>query len=191
MLPQGLNTGFARSQRGTSLFVGLIMLILLTLLGISAFQSSNTNLKIVGNMQVRQETLAAAQTATEKVISDPAFVNPATPPAAATVVLNNATYTVDFTPAPSCVAVVDIPSEDLDPTNVDDKKCIPSGVTRESGIYAGGATPLPPSYCSNTRWLVNAKVKDPNVATAAPYVTQLEQGVAVRVSKAKALTYCP
>jgi hypothetical protein len=184
-----MTTRFARKQRGTSLFVGLIMLILLTLLGISAFQSSNTNLKIVGNMQVRQETLAAAQTATERVLSNPAFINPTTPPLSATVVLNNASYIVDF-PAPVCSAVVDIPSEDLDPAIADDKKCIPSGVTKESGIYVSGV-PLPPSYCSNTRWLVNANVKDPNVASAAPYVTQLEQGVAVRVSKAKALTYCP
>src|SRR6266550_9612093 len=98
MRAKAMTTRFARKQRGTSLFVGLIMLILLTLLGISAFQSSNTNLKIVGNMQVRQETLAAAQTATEQVLSDKAFINPATPPAAATVALNNASYTVNFTP---------------------------------------------------------------------------------------------
>jgi hypothetical protein len=185
-----MNRSFARRQRGTSMFVGLIMLILLTLLGISAYQSSNTNLKIVGNMQVRQEALAAAQTATEKVISDPAFINPATPPAAATVPMNNASYIVNFTPAPACISIVDIPSEDLDPSNADDLKCIPSGVTKESGIYATG-TPLPPSYCSNTRWLVNSTVQDPNAASAAPPVTNLEQGVAVRVSKAKALTYCP
>ena len=52
-------------QRGISLVLGLIMLVLLTLLAISAFQASNVNLRIAGNMQVRQETLAAAQTAIE------------------------------------------------------------------------------------------------------------------------------
>jgi len=191
MRSEAVNRQLTRRQRGTSMFVGLIMLILLTLLGISAFQSSNTNLKIIGNMQVRQEALAAAQTATEKVISDPAFINPTTPPSSATVPMNNASYTVDFIPSPACISIVDIPSEDLDPTNADDLKCIPSGVTKESGIFVGGSAPLPPSYCSNTRWLVNAQVKDPNVASTAPPVTQLEQGVAVRVSKAKALTFCP
>lgn len=190
MCRQTLNRGFAKKQRGVTLFVGLIMLILLTLLGISAFQSSNTNLKIVGNMQVRQETLAAAQTATEQVLSDPAFINPATPPAAKTVTLNNASYTVNFTPPPNCISIVDIPSEDLDPTKADDLKCIPSSAIQQSGILITGA-PLPPSYCSNTRWLVSANVKDPAAASAAPPVTQLEQGVAVRVSKAKALTNCP
>ena len=72
-----------RGQRGISLVVGLIMLLLMTLLAISAFQASNVNLRIAGNMQVRQETLAAAQTATEQVLSSPAFIDPATPPAAA------------------------------------------------------------------------------------------------------------
>jgi Tfp pilus assembly protein PilX len=181
-------SNFAKKQRGVSLFVGLIMLILLTLLGISAFQSSNTNLKIVGNMQVRQETLAAAQTATEQVLSDPAFINPATPPAAKTVTLNNASYTVNFTPPPSCISIVDIPSEDLDPTKADDLKCIPSSAIQQSGILITGA-PLPPSYCSNTRWKVTANTTDPNGGSGS--VTTLEQGVAVRVSKAKALTNCP
>jgi len=174
------------AQRGSSLLIGLVMLVLLTLMGLSAFQASNTNLKIVGNMQVRQETFAAAQTATEQVLSTPAFINPATPPTQASVTMNNATYAVDFTPAPSCISVVDIPSEDLDPSNPDDAKCIPSGVTRESGVFVTGV-PLPPSYCSNTRWRVTARVQDANTSAD----TTLEQGVAVRVSKAKALTYCP
>lgn len=174
-------------QQGLSLLFGLIMLVLLTLFGISAFNASNVNLRVIGNMQIRQETLAAAQTAIEQVISTPTFVK--TPPAAVTVPLNGASYDVAFTPAPSCISVVDIPSEDLDPTNPNDLKCIPSGVIRESGIFVSGGAPLPPSYCSNTRWNVTAKVQDPNTSNSAD--TTLEQGIAVRVSKAKALTYCP
>jgi hypothetical protein len=173
-------------QRGTSLLVGLIMLILLTLLALSAVNSSNINLRVIGNMQVRQETLAAAQTAIEEVISTPTFIK--TAPATKTVALNNASYNVDFTPAPACVAVVDIPSEDLDPTNDNDKVCIPSSALRASGIFVTGA-PLPPSYCANTRWEVTAHVTDPNTSVSAD--TTLVQGVAVRISKPKALTYCP
>lgn len=172
------------SQKGSSLFIGLIMLILLTLLGLSAFEASNVNLRIAGNMQVRQETLSAAQTATEQVLSTPTFIT--TAPNPVTVTLNKADYTVNFTPAPACTSVVDIPSEDLDPTNEDDSKCIPSGALKEPGIFMSGV-PLPPSYCSNTRWKVTAKVADANTSAD----TTLEQGVAVRVSKPKALTYCP
>jgi len=177
-----------QSQRGTSLLVGMIMLVLLTLLALSAWQSSNGNLRVVGNMQVREETLAAAQTATEQAVSSPTFIK--TPPADVVVNLNGADYTVKFDPPPACVSVVDIPSEDLDPKNADDLKCIPSGVVTESGVFVSGI-PLPPSYCSNTRWAVTAAVKDPSLSAPAPAVTTLEQGVAVRVSKAKVLTYCP
>jgi Tfp pilus assembly protein PilV len=176
-------------QRGISLALGLIMLILMTLLAVSAFQASNVNLRLAGNMQVRQETLAAAQTAIEQVLSTPAFVDPTTPPGAATVALNGATYTVNFTPAPSCKSVVDIPSEDLDPANASDFVCIPSGALpgASSGVFTAGGPPTPPSYCSNTRWAVTGNVADANTGAD----TTLEQGVAVRMSKAKALTGCP
>jgi Tfp pilus assembly protein PilV len=177
-----------RGQRGISLVVGLIMLVLLTLLAISAFQASNVNLRVAGNMQVRQETLAAAQTASEQVLSSPAFTDPATPPAAVTVNLNGAAYTVNFTPPPACKSVVDIPSEDLVPTNPDDFVCIPSGALpgASSGIFVSGA-PSSTSYCSNSRWTVVADVADASTGAR----TTLEQGVAVRMSKAKALTACP
>ena len=163
------------------------MLILLTLLAISAFNASNINLRVIGNMQTRQEAQSAAQTAVEQLISTPTFVK--TAPAPVTVPINGANYDVTFSPAPACMSVVDIPSEDLDPTVADDLKCIPSGVIRESGIFVSGSAPLPPSYCSNTRWRVTAHVQDSTTSNSAD--TTLEQGVAVRVSKAKALTYCP
>lgn len=177
-----------RGQRGISLVIGLIMLVLLTMLAISAFQASNVNLRIAGNMQVRQETLAAAQTASERLLSSPAFTDPAAPPAAVSVNLNGADYTVEFAPPPACKSVVDIPSEDLVPTNPDDLVCIPSGALpgASSGIFIAGA-PSSPSYCSNSRWAVVAQVIDPNTGAK----TTLEQGVAVRMSKAKALTACP
>jgi hypothetical protein len=176
---------YRHKERGSSLFIGLIMLVLMTLLAISAFQSSNVNLRIVGNMQTRQEILAAVQSATEQVISTPTFIK--TTPPNATVTLNGASYTVDFaTVPPACVGVVDIPSEDLDPTNADDALCIPSGQIKQSGIFVSG-TPLPPSYCANTKWELTAKVGDANTGAD----TTFAQGVAVRISKPKALSYCP
>ena len=178
-----------RRQRGISLVLGLIMLILLTLLAISAFQATNVNLRIAGNMQVRQEALGAAQTGIEQVLSSTAFIDTTTPPAAIPVNQNGATYTVNFTPAPACKSVVDIPSEDLDPTNPDDFTCIPSSALPGpgSGIFLASGAPSPPSYCSNSRWSVVANVADANTGSN----TTLEQGVAVRMSKAKALTNCP
>lgn len=189
MMPNAPLRSCQRRQRGMSLVVGVIMLVLLTLLAISAFQASNVNLRIAGNMQVRQETLAAAQTAIENVLSSPAFIDPTTPPPAATVNLNGASFTVNFAPAPACKSIVDIPSEDLVPSNPDDFVCIPSSALpgSGSGIFLAGGPPTAPSYCSNTRWAVIANVADPNTGANAT----IEQGAAVRMSKAKALTACP
>ena len=60
---------FAASQRGATLIVGLIMLVMVTLLVISAFTLSGGNLKAVGNMQFRNEAIAAANMAIEQTIS--------------------------------------------------------------------------------------------------------------------------
>jgi Tfp pilus assembly protein PilV len=177
------------AQRGISLVLAMIMLILLTLLAISAFQASNVNLRIAGNMQARQETLGAAQTAIEQVLSSPAFVDTATPVAAKSVEMNGVTYTVNFTPPATCSSVVDIPSEELDPAVPDDFVCIPSAALpgSSSGIFLPSGPPTGPSYCSNTRWALVGDVVDPNSSAH----TRLEQGVAVRVPKATSLMSCP
>lgn len=61
----------ARRQKGSSLLLSLVMLVVLTLLVVSAIRMSNSNLKTVGNMQVRNEAAAAAQQAIEQqVMSD-------------------------------------------------------------------------------------------------------------------------
>lgn len=57
------------SQRGSTLIVGLIMLLLFTLMISSAFTMSGSNLKAVGNMQSRDEAIAAANAAIEQVVS--------------------------------------------------------------------------------------------------------------------------
>jgi len=63
----------SHSQRGATLVVGLIMLVLITLMVTSAFTLSTTNLKSVGNMQFRNEALAAADVAIERVMASPGF----------------------------------------------------------------------------------------------------------------------
>lgn len=56
-------------QSGATLVVGLIMLVAITLLMISAFSLSGGNLKAVGNMQFRNEAIAAANMAIEQTIN--------------------------------------------------------------------------------------------------------------------------
>lgn len=58
-----------KAQQGVTLFVGMMMLVLITIMVTSAFMLSNTNLRSVGNMQVKGEAIAAANVAIEEVLN--------------------------------------------------------------------------------------------------------------------------
>lgn len=62
-----------RSQQGATLVVVLIMLVILTLFGISAINLSGSNLKVVGNMQARKQTEAVALQEVETVMNSLSF----------------------------------------------------------------------------------------------------------------------
>lgn len=55
-------------ERGATLIVGLIVLMLITGMVASAFKFSTFNLKAVGNMQARNEAVSAANVAIETVL---------------------------------------------------------------------------------------------------------------------------
>ena len=66
------------SQRGVTLVVGMIMLVLITLLVLASFHLGRNNLEIVGNAQQRNEALAAAQQTIEAAVDSPLLTsNPA------------------------------------------------------------------------------------------------------------------
>lgn len=98
----------ARSrQRGAVLFIGLVMLIVMTLLAVSGIRMSTSNLKVVGNMQVQTEAITAAQQGIDNVM---ASANNFYTPAAGnyTIDINNdgnAEYAVAVL-APSCLRMV-------------------------------------------------------------------------------------
>ncbi|MGQ0522218.1 MAG: pilus assembly PilX family protein [Betaproteobacteria bacterium] len=56
-------------QRGATLLVSLIMLVVLTLFAVTGFNLSSVNLRIAGNFQMQKTMEAAAQQAIEQVIS--------------------------------------------------------------------------------------------------------------------------
>jgi Tfp pilus assembly protein PilX len=91
-------------QRGVTLVVTLIMLVLLTLFAVSAINSGMINLRIAGNMQSQDEARAAGQVAIERYISS---LNNFQPPVGRTfnVDINN-DGTTDFAVAvsqPKCI----------------------------------------------------------------------------------------
>jgi hypothetical protein len=64
-------------ERGAALVVGLIMLVLITLMLITALNLGTTNFRAMSNMQFRGEAVAAANKAIEQVISSPFTAAPA------------------------------------------------------------------------------------------------------------------
>jgi Tfp pilus assembly protein PilX len=66
-----------QSQRGVTLVIALIFLVVITLIVVSAIKSTNVNSKIAGNMQVQREAEAATQQAIEAVISSEFTKSPA------------------------------------------------------------------------------------------------------------------
>lgn len=69
---------FPRRQRGATLIMGIIFLMLIMLSVTVAFRMSNNNLKAVGNMQSQAEAEASAEAAVERILStDSTFLAPA------------------------------------------------------------------------------------------------------------------
>lgn len=172
-----------RSQSGLTLFVALIMLVMVTLLVVSAFRVSNTNLKIVASMQGQQEAISAAQAAIEQVLSTPHFAEEPAIVAATPITVDmnqtggNFAYTVTMTPAPRCIRARPVSPTELNPSSVNDRPCIGSA-RQGAGMMA--------SFCSNTIWEISATTTD-SVTGAS---TLVRQGVSLRVAATDALSFC-
>jgi len=183
----------SRRQRGATLLIALIMLVLLTMFAISSLNTSNTNLRVVGNMQARSEAANVAQEAIETALSTTQFITNPT-----NAVLNpcgsanrlctdiNGDGTNDYvtvlSPAPTCVTVRPIKNSELDLTNTEHLGCS-AGQAQQFGV-SGAVTG--DSLCSNTVWEINAVTTGAS-SGASVAVTQ---GVGVRISTDDAGSSC-
>ncbi len=148
-----------RSQTGVTLLVTLIMLILVTLMVTTAFSLSKSNLKSVGNMQFRNEALAAANVAIEQQISSAAnFTNPVAKS------ISVGSYNVSVA-KPVCMYTTDVVEDNSADGNANIKMDGPSSASSNSGTGTGTGTSTvaPPvvngSYV-NTYWDIAATVDD-------------------------------
>lgn len=160
-------TASSHSQQGVTLFVGLILLVLITLMVTTAFTLSNTNLKSVGNMQSRDEAVAAANQAIEQVISSPFTDSPAAE--VIDVDINNdgtSDYEVNIL-LPVCVRAA------IDTTAV------------ISSVTLGTAMSTNSNW--NTLWEIQAVVND----TKTGAKTTVVEGTRVLLTQAKKNAVCP
>jgi Tfp pilus assembly protein PilX len=164
-----MNARVRRNQRGAALVVGMIMLVLITLMLVTALNLGTTNFRAMSNMQYRAEAVAAANKAIEQVISSP------------------------FTNAPAAEAIdVDVDNDaDIDyVVQVATPTCIYAD-------QASGADPsslsLPVSMSAastwNTVWDLDANVNDAENAGAAD--VRVRAGVRVLLSEAQKNAVCP
>lgn len=176
-------------QRGMTLFVGLVMLVLLLLMAVSAFNLSRTNTAVTGNMQHKMEATNAALRAVEETISTTRFID--TPANA----LQNSCgtnqvcvdvngdgiddFNVMLNPIPCIKKIQVIKNANIDPTSPNDAPCA-LGVAQNLGV-AGAATG--DSLCAESVWEVTAAATDAVTAAQSTITT----GIAVRVPADQAL----
>lgn len=165
-------------QAGAVLIVSLILLTVLTLFVLASMSYTNTQSRIAGNLQVRNELKAVNQQAIEAIISAP---------------INSTVVEVPFdvngdgkddykvTVTPTCISSVTIPIDQLDITKEDDASCTITGAMQNPGIVVAG--PNNASLCANAIWDLKAVGVDAATATfvtAASVTTH--QGVGVRTA---------
>jgi hypothetical protein len=160
-----------RAQRGATLIVGLIMLVLITLMVTAAFMISTGNLRAVGNMQYRNEAIAAANAATEEVLNSllTGGSEVAPPGQEIGVDINNDgsfEYNVVIAP-PACVRA---------------SKAAPGF---SSSLSLGKAMSTTSFW--NTIWDIQADVND--AATGA--TVRVRQGVRVLLTQSQKTSVCP
>ena len=186
------------------MIVGLVMLVLITLTVIAAFTLSQANLKAVGNIQMRNEAVAAANRAIEEVVTSllPATAPYATPVETQSDVDINNDGTVDYKVkilAPVCVraALANPPAAGAGGPGGIGGGQTSSTVKTGSGSVGigedtGGSGSPPPSSWDGAAsqyfsvWDINASVVD--VPTGA--VTTVRDGVRVLLNQKQAQQFC-
>ena len=160
-----------RRQKGATLLIGLIMLVLLTLMAITSFNLGKSNLQIVGNLQFRNETVRAAEEAVEAAISKPDSVTIAS---TSTVDVNaDGTPDVSVTVTPTLLQAHVKKNSALDLSDPGQLGCT-LGQAQAFGVV-GAATGN--SLCASTLYDLRVVAREAATNTSV----ELHQGVSVQV----------
>lgn len=163
--------GLASRQRGIVLILSLIMLVVLTLLAVSAIRLSTVNLRTVANAQARSEAMSTAQRTIDLVLSSNFTANIAGTASTVTVAEGGKNYTVVIA-RPCLVRSAPVLNIALDIiNNAADASC-----SAGSSAY---------SQCSDTIWQLQASSSSgwfgANVS--------ITQGTGIRMDNGKVTAY--
>ena len=165
-----IHRNVSHGQQGAALVVALIMLTLTTVMVASAFSISQVNTRSVGNMQLREEAVAAANRAIEQIIASPFSVTPAAE--SIDVDLDNdgrPEYQVAFE-MPSCISATQIASAAPPPSSL----TLGSAFTTSAGTFY------------RTVWDLDASV----MHLASGTSVHVRQGVRVLMTQAEYNSSC-
>lgn len=165
------------AQRGAVLIVGLIVLMLITLMVTAAFKFSTYNLKSVGNMQSRNEAVAAANRAIEQVVGSWSFATAPGPLQYEVDIDNNGTndYTV-VVETPRCVKAI--------PSRIGGS--LGDDCSAELGALTTCTSALAAASKFNVVWDIPATATSPNGTSV-----RVRQGVSLSLTKAQCNAACP
>jgi Flp pilus assembly protein TadG len=169
------------SQRGFTLVMTLIFLVIFMLFAISMVSSSMINTKVAANQQYRLEATTVAQQGIEQVMSQPFIRVPITTTTPVQVDVNG-DGTTDFTAQvapPACLDSKIIPNAILPVGDVCKVPNNPNGNLILPGPSSSvSPPPAAPSMCSATDWDIQSSVTDPSNTAVALTV---HQGASVQV----------
>lgn len=180
-------------QRGMTLFVALVMLVLISLLAMSTFNLGKSSIQVVNNMQNRDQSIAASRRTLDEAISSNRFFD--TPQDALASFCGTANHRchdingdgvndiVTTLSRPSCIKVRTVQTRELDLNNDEDAGCAVGVQQGQSGLIGGKPGN---SLCADTTWEMTASSEDSQTQTKVEVV----QGVGVRVPQANADTSC-
>lgn len=181
-------------QRGMTLFVALVMLVLITLLAMSTFNLGKSSIQVVNNMQNRDEGLAASRGVLDEAMSSTRFFD--TPTDALANRCNGVSNTrcldingdgvtdiVTTLSTPACIKVRTVTTAELDLNNPEDAGC---SVANDPSTLARPGSGSGNSLCADTTWEMTATSVDNQAQSRVDVV----QGVAMRIPSADAGNSC-
>lgn len=152
-------------QRGAALIIALVLLAMMTLMTVTSFNLSQSNLLSVGNFQFRNEAVASANAAIEERLSSTFGTLPVATTSAVDINNDDVTdYTVTITPV--CIRATLAGS------------AAPSSLTLPA-LSAGSTW--------HTFWDITADINDANTGTAL----EVHAGVRVLLSGTEKDAACP
>lgn len=158
-------------QRGFVLILSLVMLMVLTLIGVSAIRLSTVNLRTVANAQSRTEAMSTAQRTVDLILSSNFTNNIAGTEQTLTVAEGGKNYTVAVA-RPCLVRTVPVKNADLDITLADDLKCLDT-------------LSNPYSACADTIWQIQATASSGWFGTNV----SITQGTGIRMDNGTVTVY--